>query len=160
MVIYAEDRSGQVKTHFLPESSIFGNWGKTAAHRSGVPRENKSKVAKNATGPATEVATSSKKRDTPNDDRHIADTTHSEKCPKPRKLIRTISPEPDVIPETLPKGSTPTITPSSSIWNEEIANYDMEYKEPGLVQNQTYRGDPFWKVPKAKETYTRAPYYS
>ena len=102
-----------------------------------VPREKRPKVVKEAKDIVTEVLASSKKRDTPNDDRHIADTTHSEKHPKPRKLIRTISPEPDVIPETPPKGSMPTVTTSNSIQNEEMANYDIEYKEPGPVENQT-----------------------
>jgi len=58
VVIYAEDRLDQVKTYPLPESSVLGNWGKTAAHRSRVPREKKPKVAK---GAAIEVLTSSKR---------------------------------------------------------------------------------------------------
>src|SRR5260370_36279915 len=132
MVIHAEDRLGQVKTYQLPESSVIGNWGKTAAHQSQVPREKKPKVVK---GAAIEVLTSLKKRGTPDDDQHIAEGTHSRKQPRPKKLVR-ISSESDIIPETPPRGSTPTVTPSSSLQNGAMANNNIEYKEAQTLTPQ------------------------
>ena len=98
MVVYAKDELGDISTFSLPESSMDGNWGKTTARRSGVPREKRPK------------ASSSTKRKAPVDDQQSEESSHSTPRPKPTKCIKTEQ-EINVVPETPPRDLGLTSTP-------------------------------------------------
>src|SRR5258707_10425374 len=119
--MYARNGQGKISTFSLPESGASGNWGKSAAHRSGALKEKTAKAATGGTGLVTDVAiaVSSKKRETPRDNQESAGSSHSTMRPKPRKRIK-MDQEADFIPETPPRGSGSTGTPKSSPDNPTV----------------------------------------
>src|SRR5258708_34645324 len=54
--MYARNGQGEISTFSLPESGASGNWGKSAACRSGSLKEKMAKAAMGGTGLATDVA--------------------------------------------------------------------------------------------------------
>src|SRR5260221_6813109 len=119
--MYARNGQGEISTFSLPESGASGNWGKSAAHRSGSLKEKTAKAATGGTGLVTDVAiaVSSKKRETPRDNQELADSSHSTMCPKPRKRVK-MDQEADFVPETPPRGLGSTSTTESSPDNPKV----------------------------------------
>ena len=123
VVMYARNGQGEISTFSLPESGASGNWGKSAAHRSGSLKEKTAKAATGGTGLVTDVAiaVSSKKRETPRDNQELADSSHSTMCPKPRKCIK-MDQEADFVPETPPSQDLPVLQRVAQIIQRWIAS--------------------------------------